>query len=350
MVSIIIPVYNAEKYLDKCLNSILNQTYKDIEVIVVNDGSTDNSGKLCEEYRKKDGRIKVVHQKNSGTSIARNAGIKLSKGKYMEFVDSDDYIEPDMVEKLVEAMTKNVQLVICGYKSICENKNKISSKEYTCAKKGKYENHDFMNNFGEIFQDNFINSPGNKLYVSYLLKRFELRFIEKLNMGEDLLFNIEYLKVCKDINIISDAPYNYLETNQDSLTTIYKDDLFENQQMVFRKIREFLIEKNCYKNSNVKFVEKIYLDSITSCFGNLYHRDSRITSQKRKEKICEIINDDSVRTNILSSRKGTMENRLMRFMIKNNFVKGIHKFMEIKTFLRYKIRPLFTLLKRIKGR
>ena len=97
-VSIIVPIYNSEKYMNKCIESILNQTLTEIEIILVNDGSTDNSGKIIDNYAKKDNRIKVIHQQNSGPSVARNKGISTAKGKYIGFVDSDDYIESTMYE------------------------------------------------------------------------------------------------------------------------------------------------------------------------------------------------------------------------------------------------------------
>ena len=99
-ISIIVPVYNVEKYLEKCIDSILNQSYQNLEIILIDDGSTDNSGSICDEYKKKDQRVQVIHQKNQGQSSARNAGLNIAKGSYIGFVDSDDWIEQNMYEKL----------------------------------------------------------------------------------------------------------------------------------------------------------------------------------------------------------------------------------------------------------
>ncbi len=97
-ISVIVPVYNCEKYLEKCINSILSQTFDDLELILINDGSSDNSGKICDEFKEKDSRVKIVHQKNMGVSVARNVGLDVSEGKYIGFIDGDDYIESDMYE------------------------------------------------------------------------------------------------------------------------------------------------------------------------------------------------------------------------------------------------------------
>lgn len=111
--SIIVPIYNAQNHLKKCIESIINQTEKDIEIILIDDGSTDDSLKICNEYQRKDFRINVIHQNNSGVSIARNQGIKIAKGEYIGFVDSDDWIDLDMFKRLLEEAKKQMQILLC---------------------------------------------------------------------------------------------------------------------------------------------------------------------------------------------------------------------------------------------
>lgn len=113
LISIIVPVYNVEKYLVQCLNSICNQTYKNLQIILVDDGSEDLSGKICDEYQEKDKRIHVIHKKNEGLSEARNVGVQMAMGKYVGFVDSDDWIELDMYEILWKWLKKQIQIVLC---------------------------------------------------------------------------------------------------------------------------------------------------------------------------------------------------------------------------------------------
>ena len=116
LISVIVPIYKVEKYLHKCIDSILAQTYTNLEIILVDDGSPDNCGKICDEYAAKDSRIKVIHQPNGGLSAARNAGLDIATGDYIGFVDSDDYIAPDMYEKLYNALVKNdADMAICDY-------------------------------------------------------------------------------------------------------------------------------------------------------------------------------------------------------------------------------------------
>lgn len=119
MISVIVPIYNVEKYLSKCIESILSQTYKDLEIILVNDGSIDNSGKVCEEYKKKDRRIKVIHKENGGLSDARNVGIEISKGEYIAFIDSDDWIDEEYIEVLYKLLIENnADISICSFTKV----------------------------------------------------------------------------------------------------------------------------------------------------------------------------------------------------------------------------------------
>lgn len=124
MISIIVPVYNAEKYLNRCISSLLNQTYYNLEIILVNDGSTDNSKKICKNAAKNDSRIKLINSVNEGVSLARNKGLKEANGDYISFVDSDDYVEPDYVEKMLLTLkSKKVDIVYCS--AVVENINGV---------------------------------------------------------------------------------------------------------------------------------------------------------------------------------------------------------------------------------
>lgn len=127
MVSIIIAVYNAQKFLEQCVQSVLNQTYKDIEVLLINDGSTDNSANICEEFAKKDSRVRVIHKNNEGESATRNLGVKEARGEYITFVDNDDYVAPDFVESMLSLMQeKQADICICSFVYVDEEENELS--------------------------------------------------------------------------------------------------------------------------------------------------------------------------------------------------------------------------------
>lgn len=158
--SVILTVYNVEKYLKRCIDSIIKQTYKDFELILVDDGSIDNSSKICDKFCKQDKRIKVIHKENGGVSSARNAGLDIAEGDYISFIDSDDYIEVDMFKKLIQIMIENnADIAQCNFKVVCKNEKMIKNKIYKDVKVG-----DRYVALNEIIDVPFSNVVWNKIY------------------------------------------------------------------------------------------------------------------------------------------------------------------------------------------
>lgn len=195
-ISIIIPVYNAEKYLDRCIQSIVNQTYKNLEIILINDGSIDKSGDICDKWAEKDNRIKVIHQVNSGVSVVRNTGLDSAIGEYITFVDSDDYIELDYCEILYKALERNnVDIAYGDYSTNKHIRNtskqiKWSSKEYDPVYKTPYF---------------FV---WGALYKKDILKN--IRFDSDLYVGEDSYFFAQAVKKSSNLVFVDKVLYHYI--------------------------------------------------------------------------------------------------------------------------------------------
>lgn len=204
MISIIIPVYNSEKYLRHCCDSILRQDYKNYEVLLINDGSTDNSGDICEYYTTIDERFKVFHKYNSGVSSARNLGIKESKGDFITFVDSDDYLAPDYLCQLI--INSSYDLVVGGCTNVNE-KNEISSQSNNILIEIEKDN--FVDMFNVIDKSLILDAPWNKLFHSSIIKQYDLRFSTELNYGEDKLFTLNYIQYCNSIIQLNNNSYYY---------------------------------------------------------------------------------------------------------------------------------------------
>jgi glycosyltransferase involved in cell wall biosynthesis len=336
-VSIIVPIYNAEKYLKTCIDSILNQTYENIEVILINDGSTDNSKKICYEYKKKDSRIVVINQPNCGPSISRNNGLRLSTGKYVQFVDADDYLEQDMTEKLIKFMDNSTQLVMGAFNIVYIKDGKTDKVTNDCDKlsgmKSSYKKSEFLNVFGEFFLLDYINVLWNKLYSIDVIKKNNIRFIDDLFMGEDLLFNLDYIKACDGIKFINQPLYNYLQINENSLTRKSKKDFFEIQKMIFKKVREFMKENDCYSDKNKGFVEKLYTDLIINSFDNII-LDSKLNRESQKIYMSSIVQDDSVRENIKFFKFGNIQKKLIYLFIKYKKIVCIYLLIKYKLIFK----------------
>lgn len=204
MISIIVPVYNVKKYLPKCIDSVINQTYTDWELILINDGSKDNSGIICDEYASKDERIKVIHKNNEGVSIARNSGIELAKGEYICFIDSDDWIEPTYLSDF------RINEFKCDFYfsgALYDTYGKVYSyKKYNekfC--RSKYE---IRNDFFD--QDLLSNGyPWGKLYRTQIIRENNLRFNENLTINEDHIFVFQYFLHINSLYITNAAGYHY---------------------------------------------------------------------------------------------------------------------------------------------
>lgn len=225
-VSIIVPIYNVEKYLERCMNTLVNQTFKDIEIIMVDDGSPDNCPQLCDEYAKKDARIKVVHKKNGGLADARNAGLDVATGKYIAFVDSDDFVKENMYENLYNiAINNSADTVFCGHYQYSNNKA-IEGKRNLREKK-VFEGND-LNEFALDFVASPIGvktdwkyemSVWHGIYSNELIQKDHIRFrSEREILSEDIYFNQLYLVHSKKIVYIPEPYYFYCDNNGSSLT------------------------------------------------------------------------------------------------------------------------------------
>ncbi len=222
-VSIIVPIYNAEKYLDKCLSSIINQTYQNIEVLLIEDGSTDNSLDICVEWEKKDSRIKIWHQENRGVSSARNKGIEMSNGKYLLFVDADDYVDKTYVQSLYEKMDM-ADIVICGYSRVAE-----IQKQILIGEEGFLSREDL---FYHVVCTNVIHgSACNKMFRKNIIEDRNIKFYENIAVGEDMVFVIEYLQYCRSYYYLNKAIYFYRRNEQSVMNHTYSSKKFNQKNI-----------------------------------------------------------------------------------------------------------------------
>lgn len=258
MISVIVPVYNVEKYIRKCLDSLVNQTYPDLEIILIDDGSTDSSGKICDEYAEKDDRIQVIHQENKGQSIARNIGLQNASGDFIGFVDSDDSIDLRMFEKLFLAI-QDVDIAMCGHNIVYDGK--VES----------YGNREVKTlNYSELWREIFgslNNAVWNKLFRRDLLNGicFDSHFVH----GEDLIFNILYLRFAKSGRIVDEPLYNYYKrgnsittgkfTRRKLLEIESKDEALRLVQQIYPPM-ENIAKKYCFR-ARMNIIRHIYRES-----------------------------------------------------------------------------------------
>lgn len=287
-VSVIIPVYNGERFLEKAITSVIQQTvFEKLELILVNDGSTDGSKKICDEYAKKFANIFALHCQNSGVSAARNSGMELAKGEYITFLDSDDTYEPQFIEKLLEHGA--CDLVCCDY--YCKDKNeKILSIFFGNDKLIRSEfDTDF---YKKIIQKEFY-SCWNKLYKKSIVFENKIRFPKGIKYGEDMMFVFEYLKHCKDFYFIDEALYFY-NVNPYNATVVVKQG-YEVNRYIFKWQTEY------FKNIGLKEKMSVALQS-NFVYNSVCAINSAITYNKffiAAKTVKKIISDSTFYENYL---------------------------------------------------
>jgi glycosyltransferase involved in cell wall biosynthesis len=294
--SIIVPVYNTEKYLYRCINSILSQTYIDFECILVENGSSDNSPKICDEFKEKDKRIIVIHQEARGVSHARNIGIDIAKGSYICFVDSDDWLSLNYCALLKENI-ENYDLVICG---IYQTVDGISKAIKIVNKDVIYNRKSFFSNFSKIRKSKYsdiilLHSLWNKIYRRDIINHNNgIRFKEEISLGEDYIFNLEYITRCNGIRLIPELLYYYRFVN-DSLSHQIKVQSVYDQLEVIHYMKIYIQAEPLIKNKvNLVHIYSVYYYCVVKCFYLFNTIDNTIDKPILYELIEKIRNDLSV--------------------------------------------------------
>lgn len=242
-ISVIVPVHNAENYLEKCLNSIIPQLSDQDEILLMNDWSTDSSTQICEEYSKKYNNIFTQYNENGGPSKTRNLGIEKAAGKYLLFIDSDDYLKENYVVKMLEDI-ENYELTVCSYSFVYEDLNKIQEQKYS-NKLGNViiPKDDFI----KLYHVQLLNLVWNKIYRADIIKKNNIRFDEKITKGEDLLFNLDYIAhINTEIKIINESLYYYV-TKPTGLNRSFREpikDRMERTSLVYNKMKNITTKHN----------------------------------------------------------------------------------------------------------
>lgn len=300
-VSLIVPIYNSEQFLERCISSIINQTFKDFELILINDGSTDNSIDILRKYKDIDNRIIVIDNSNNGVSITRNIGIEKARGKYIQFVDSDDFIDENMLNNTISTIEKeNSDLVITGLFLDIYNGNKVDTSIQTFPRKNAKTKIEIAENVVNRLNGTYINSPVNKLYKRELIVDNNLKMKEDISLGEDLIFNLEYLSKCKSVVFEEESHYHYNMKMEDNLTAKYRSDKLELMKILYNNTKEFLLEADV----NSRYIQElngIFIKWMYYCFIDLNMKDCKMSLIDKYRFIRNSIN---INKDIISDSKG----------------------------------------------
>lgn len=322
LVSIIIPVYNAEKYIEKCLNSIINQTYTNLEIILINDGSNDNTEKICDEFRKNDKRILLFSKENSGVSSSRNIGIKCAKGEYITFVDADDWLEFDYITKAMELIKKTkCDMLKTNYQIFETENNHYISYQYS----DNYCKIDHNRMLKILTIDGNFNCVWGTFYKNSIFKNNNLEFDENISFGEDLLFQVKNYKLFKKIYWLNLPGYIYYcspnsASRKKNINHLIKvsNDVY----VVYNYL--YAIENNLYPiygimlpiiNRNLKYILRNY----------------NVTFNEFKKMYFDILKSNvyNIKFNMLSNINENILNKLLIYLIANKNLRIYYCIMKI---------------------
>lgn len=302
LISVIIPVYNAEKYINRCIKSVVNQSYSQLEVIIVNDGSTDNSLSICKTIGAQDNRVNVISQINGGVSKARNAGLHLAKGEYVMFLDSDDYMLPDMCKTMLDVLhSKQADCVICGIQEPegglwCPQRNIDYS---TLA--------DFKRDFIYQLNTEILSPCWNKIFKRQLITNL---FNEEISFGEDLIFDLEYLNNCTRLSFIT-TPLVYHEKQVvGSLVTKTGLQRLMDIEKIHQVIMKFAGEENISQDLHKKYIRDL------TVYVRFIFLDKSSSLKNKKKILKEWIQGAYLNYMPLMNIKTCLSNRLLLLFLK----------------------------------
>lgn len=327
LVSIVVPIYNAEKFLTQTIESVLNQTYSNYELILVNDGSKDNSLDICNKYAEIDSRIRVISQHNQGAGVARNTGISTSKGKYVMFLDADDTYEPNIVSELVSKIEETASdLAICGYYVTNETEKKTIKTD--CSK--KMSGQEIYDCVETLCKKGVFNSMCNKIFLRSIIEENTIRIDSTLIVGEDFRFVLDYFDKSESISFVDKPLYNY--KMQNSYTTRrYRENEFECRRKNAAYYISFCEKHNLHTNCYFQYIKLIF----STCI-QMNNKSCTMSRSEKRDVIRKILDSDEMR-NALS--KAYAEDRYSAVLIriaKTNNVRVIMLFSKLISFVKRK--------------
>lgn len=292
-ISVIMPVYKVEDYVGKSIESIQAQTLTEWELFAVDDGSPDNSGAICEEYAKKDPRIKVIHQENAGAPAARNVAIDKAVGEFMYFMDSDDWAEPTMLEDMYKIATENDrQLVVAGYyiDTYYSDEEKFTQEQFVPSAIYKTQQ-EFREAAYKLFDKNLLYTPWNKLFSSEYLRANKLYFPN--TFWDDFPFNLSVVRDVERVAVTDKKYYHFIRKRAESETARYRSDMYDKREEENGWMEEIYAHWNIDTPEVREFLARRYIERIIGCIENVTNKNCTLSAKEKKAQIKKMICSDT---------------------------------------------------------
>lgn len=344
-ISIIVPVYGVEKWVGRAIESVQAQTFADFELILVDDGSLDDSGRICEEYAVRDERIKVIHKENGGAASARNAAIGIARGEYLFFMDADDWCEPSMLGDMhLLAEKHDLDLLIAGfYIDTYYSDSKFYHEKKSCPARIYASQQDFRLDAHNLFDKNQLYPPWNKLYRAAYLRERGIVFPD--TWWDDLPFNLAVIRDVERVGVTDQGYYHFLRARAESENTRYRPGTFEKREEEDGWIKELYAHWGIDTPESREFIARRHAERVLGCIEAVTSRDCPLSTEERKAEVERMVMAPSVQQAAEAARPGSLMLRLLfapirmrkpgLMMLESRFVSWVKRnFVGVFAFLK----------------
>ena len=344
-VSIIMPVYKVEEYVGKAIESIQAQTLKEWEFLIVDDGTPDRSGEICDEYAARDERIHVIHKENGGAPSARNMAIELAKGEYMYFMDSDDWAEPTMLEDMYNlAKRDNAQLIVAGFciDTYYDKENYVTDN--FLVEDAVYPNKEaFRKNAYKLFDKNLLYTPWNKLFESKYIMENNLRFPK--TFWDDFPFNVSIVKNVERVTVTSKQYYHFLRARSESETAAYRPGMYEKREEEHGWMINLYKEWHVGDPASTEMIARRYMERFVGCVENITNPKCMMSKKEKKQEIKKMLQNPRIDKMGKVARPRSLYMKILLLPIKWHNTLLTYWEAKVITFVKTKNTKLFTKLK-----
>ena len=344
-VSIIMPVYGVEDYVGKAIESIQAQTLADFEFLIVDDGTKDNSGVICDAYAAKDSRLYVIHKENGGAPSARNMAIEIANGKYFYFMDSDDWVEPTMLEDLVNLAEKNqAQLVICGFFIDTYHNDTDYITQHLLYKDMVYENKQaFHKDAYQLFDRNQLYSPWNKLFLADYIMKNNIRF--PATFWDDFPFIIDVIRDVENIVVSSNQYYHFIRKRVESETAKYNPGMYQKREEEHQWMLDLYTHWNVDDENSREMIARRYIERLVGCIENMTNPNTPLKKNEKKESITQAIQKQEVKEQLKLCKPRSIMMKVLIWPIKCRNVMLVYMFSAMISYVRRNNVRMFAVLK-----
>lgn len=344
-ISIIMPVYKVEQYVGKAIESILAQSLTEWEFLIVDDGTPDNSGKICDTYAEKDSRIKVIHKENGGAASARNIAIDIARGEYMYFMDSDDWAEPNMLEDMYElAVRDDAQLVVTGfYIDTYYNDSEYRSDDYTAQDAVYHDQQSFRNAAYGLFDKNLLYTPWNKLYQSKYILEHGLHFPNTL--WDDFPFNLSVVENVERVTVSCRQYYHFIRKREESETAAYRPNMYEKREEEHGWMTALYQHWNVSDADSQEMIARRYVERLIGCVENLTNPKCTLSYKEKRKKVKQMVSQTHAKQALALAKPRSSYMKILLIPLKWKNVTLTLLECQMITWVKTKNTKLFSWLK-----